>query len=380
MNLNLREFITPIHRWAGLTIGSVIFVMALTGISNLFRPNLEPVINESLLTAPACSERANLDEIVSAARKFHPTGELDYVNIETTPYSSGRIPAIRIRFADPQEDVFVNPCTAQVLGERFRYGGILGRIEQLHIFRVTEDAWVKSITGVFSIAFAITLLGGGAVLWWPRNLGFKRALTLKTTLKNKSKTLHLHRTIGIYASLILLALVLTGLPLSFSWYKEGVYTLTGSSQIIKSPRSVVTSDGQKIGIEKFWQQAQKISNEVPTRALLKFHTKKADAPMEGFLINQNAPHVNARSMLYVDAYSGDVLKYVPYAENSLGHKVYFWMLSFHTGQAGGIFGKLLLLFGASSVIFMAYSGWKMYLTKFKSASSNSVNAKKRSFV
>lgn len=363
MNINLREFITPVHRWAGLTVGSVIVMMALTGISNLFRPELEPVINESLITAPACNVRASLDEVVLAARKFHPTGELDYVNVETTAYSNGRIPAIRIRFADPQEDVFVNPCTAEVLGERPRYGGILGRIEQLHIFRVTEDAWVKSLTGVFAIAFAVTLLGGGAFLWWPRNIGFKRALTLKTPLKNKAKTLHHHRTIGIYASLILLALVLTGLPLSFGWYKEGIYSLTGSLPMPKAPKSIVSADGQKIGIEAFWQQAQKISNEVPARALLKFHTKKPDAPMEGFLINQNAPHIHARSMIYVDAYSGDVLKYIPYAENSLGHKVYFWMLTFHTGQAGGILGKLLLLFGACSVLFMAYSGWKMYLSR-----------------
>jgi vanillate O-demethylase ferredoxin subunit len=108
-----------------------------------------------------------------------------------------------------------------------------------------------------------------------------------------------------------------------------------------------------------------VSNEVPVRALLKFHNKKADAPMEGFLINQNAPHVHARSMIYVDAYSGTVLKYLPYSENSLGHKVYFWMLSFHTGQVGGVLGKIVLLFGAGSVPFMAFTGWKMYLSRRK---------------
>ncbi len=373
MKINLREFITPVHRWAGLTVGSVILMLALTGISNLFRQELEPVLNEALITAPACNARASLDLVVDAARKFHPSGELDYVNVETTPYSTGRIPAIRIRFADPQEDVFIDPCTAEVLGERPRYGGILGRIEQLHIFRVSEEPWVRSLTGVFAIAFAVLILGGGAILWWPKNIGFKRALTLQTPLKNKAKTLHQHKTIGVYASLILLTLVLTGLPLSFAWYKEGIYALAGSLPMPKTPKSVVSPEAQKIGIEAFWQQAQKISNEVPVRALLKFHNKKADAPMEGFLINQNAPHVHARSMIYVDAYSGNVLKYIPYSENSLGHKIYFWTLSIHTGQAGGILGKLILLFGACSVPFMAYSGWKMYLSRRKSALSKKLN-------
>jgi vanillate O-demethylase ferredoxin subunit len=250
---------------------------------------------------------------------------------------------------------------------------VLGRVEQLHIFRVSEEAWVKSLTGVFAIAFAVLILGGGAILWWPKNIGFKRALTFKTSLKNNAKTLHEHKTIGVYASLVLLTLVLTGLPLSFGWYKEGIYSLTGSLPIPKAPKSVVSATGKKIGIEEFWQQAKLISNEVPVRALLKFHNKKADAPMEGFLINQNAPHVHARSMIYVDAYSGKVLKYIPYAENSLGHKVYFWMLSFHTGQAGGVVGKLLLLFGAGSVPFMAYTGWKMYLSRRKSGLVKKLN-------
>ena len=355
----------PVHRWAGLTVGSVIVMLAVTGVFNLFRPQLEPIVNESLLTSEACQDRASLDLIVENARKFHPGGELDYVNVETLTLPSGRIPAVRIRFSDPQEDVYINPCSAEVQGERARYGGLLGRIEQLHIFRVSEEEWVRSLTGVFALAFAITVLGAGVFLWWPRNNDFKRVLTLKTPLKNKAKTLHEHKVIGVYASLILLVMVLTGLPLSFGWYKEGIYAMTGSLPMPKAPKSVVIADVPKVGIEAFWQQAQMVSKEVPARALLKFHNKKADAPMEGFLINQNAPHVNARSMIYLDAYSGNILKYVPYSENTLGHKVYFWMLSFHTGQVGGILGKIILLFGVGSVPFMAFTGWKMYLNRRK---------------
>ena len=34
MKFNLRELVTPVHRWAGLTVGSVILMLALTGMSN----------------------------------------------------------------------------------------------------------------------------------------------------------------------------------------------------------------------------------------------------------------------------------------------------------------------------------------------------------
>lgn len=362
MKINIRNKVVTVHRWAGLTVGSVILMMALTGISNLFRPQLELVINEDLLTVPACTARESLVRIVESARASHSAGELDYVNIENSVPGAARIPAVRVRFADPQEDVFVNPCTATVLGERPRYGGILGRIEQLHIFRVSEEPWVRSLTGVFALLFAVLIIGGGFYLWWPRNIGLKRALTLSTPLQNKARTIHRHKTFGVYASLVLLSMVLTGLPLSFGWYKEGIYALTGSLPMPKIPKSVVQAGAPRISIEDFWKQAQVLSPDL-TRALLKFPNKRADAPMEGFLIARNAPHVNARDMIYVDAYSGKVLKHIPYESNSLGHKLYFWTISYHTGQVGGLFMKLIMLLGVLTVPYMAYTGWGMYLAR-----------------
>ena len=365
MIVNLRKSVLSVHRWTGLTIGLVILMLALTGGALVFRPGLEPVVNRELLTVATCTERLPIDALAANARTSHPKGTLDYIRITAGEEGEPRMPAARIRFADPQEDVYLNPCTGEVLGERARYSGLLGRIEQMHILRYSEGEVVRSISGAASIIFGIALIVGGVYLWWPRRGGVKRALMLDARLTGRARHLNRHQTIGVYASVILLMLTLTGLPLSFAWYREGLYQMTGSALPSKPAKSAVQAGVERLSMEAFWQRAQALMPHVAD-ALLKFPADKPDAALEGFLIARGAPHPNARALLSLDAYSGKVLRYTPYAASSLGHKLYFWTLSFHTGQIGGVPGQLALLAGVLAVPVMAYTGFASFLRRRRS--------------
>jgi vanillate O-demethylase ferredoxin subunit len=362
MKLTPRQAVFHVHRWTGLTLGLVILMMALTGAVNVFRPRLEPVLNRDLLTVPTCSERVPLDTLAANARAAHARGELDYIRITAGEAGAARMPAARIRFSDPQEDVYLNPCTGAVLGERARYGGLLGRIEQLHILRYAENGFVRSITAVCAMAFGIVLIGGGLWLFWPRRGSVRAALRLNRQLTGRPWRMNLHKTTGAYASAALVVLILTGLPLAFDWYRSGLYTLTGSPLPARSPRSVVLKDAPRLTLQAFWERAQALMPE-PADALLKFPADKPNAPLEGFLIERGAPHGNARSLLALDVHTGKTLAWTPYAQSSRGHKLYFWMLSLHTGLIGGLWGQLLTFVAVLSVPVMAYTGIVSFLRR-----------------
>ena len=68
-------------------------------------------------------------------------------------------------------------------------------------------------------------------------------------------------------------------------------------------------------------------------------------------------------MLFLDAWSNQVLRFTPYAQSSLGLKVYFWTLSMHTGQIGGLFGPLVLITGALAMLTLAYTGISSFLRR-----------------
>src|SRR5438552_4811043 len=114
-------------------------------------------------------------------------------------------------------------------------------------------------------------------------------------------------------------------------------------------------------METYWQHVLSLVPN-PRETLIHFPSKTQD-PVEIFTIARDAPHANARTMLFLDAFTDEVLRFTPYAQSSLGHKVYFWTLSMHTGQIGGVLGPLVLITGALAMLTLAYTGISSYLRR-----------------
>src|SRR6185369_1626674 len=106
-----------------------------------------------------------------------------------------------VRFTD-NAAVFVDPCTAKVVHEQARWGGLFGRLEQLHRFRFLEDNDVaNAITGTAATVLAFVLVLGGVFLWWPRGGASARsAATLRPHLKGRAWDLNLHKVFGVWGS------------------------------------------------------------------------------------------------------------------------------------------------------------------------------------
>jgi uncharacterized iron-regulated membrane protein/ABC-type nitrate/sulfonate/bicarbonate transport system substrate-binding protein len=352
----LRRRILSVHRWAGLIIGLIIAWMAITGALMVFRPQLEPMAEHQLRTFAACSTRLPLDTLAEAARTAHPGVRLDYIRV-----LGGDTGPVLIRYTD-QNTAYVDPCTATILGIQSRYGGPFGRIEWLHRFMFLGGAH-GTITGIAVGAFVLLLIIGGLVVWWPARLkDLRGSIRLNPRLTGRARTLNRHKTIGLYAGLIVLVSALTGLPQAVDWYKDGIYRITGSPRPQAGAfKSDPASGPERLPMERFWRHAQSLVPH-PREALLHYPAKLRD-PVEIYMIGADAPHANARSYLYLDAYSDKVLSFVPYAQSSLGHKLYFWTLSIHTALAGGIGWQLLLLAGALSVPYLAWTGIGSYLRR-----------------
>jgi uncharacterized iron-regulated membrane protein len=54
---------------------------------------------------------------------------------------------------------------------------------------------------------------------------------------------------------------------------------------------------------------------------------------------------------------------VPYSRMGSGSRLYFWMLSLHTGEVGGLFGQLVLWLGAMGALVLGYTGISAYIRR-----------------
>jgi len=342
LRVAVHKAVLAVHRWTGLTVGLVLAFMAATGIFLSYRSRMEPLVYRDLLTAPDCAERVPLDVLAANAHAAHPQGTLDYARIKAA--EGGRVPATQVRVSGRgfQDDVFLDPCTGKVLGQRGRYGGFFGAIESLHKIHFVKNGWL--ITGSSALIFVFVLALAGIWLWWPR-----RRSAFKTAVKPRlpRRTIDRHKLLGVYASGVLCLMALTGLPQAFDWVANAIYRKPAA------PESIVTGAPRK-PLETYWQHAQRLVPN-PAETLIHFPSKPRE-PAEIFIIGPDAPHANARTMLFLDARSDEVLGFTPYAQNGFGMKLYFWTLSLHTGQIGGMYGPLVLVTGALSMLVLAWTG------------------------
>jgi vanillate O-demethylase ferredoxin subunit len=306
--------------------------------------------------------------MASNARAAHPTGELEHIRMTGSEPGADRIPVAQVRIAEPhafEDTVFVNPCSGEVVGQRALYGGWLGTLEQLHRFRFMEGG--NLISGTTALLFACVLMAGGLYLWWPRSLRALRAgLRLNPRLKGRERSINRHRVVGIYVSLIVLSSALTGLPLTFDWYRDGVYVIAGSKPETV-PSTEAPKDAKPLPMETYWRHIQALVPEARDTLVRFPSARKPKAAIEIFAVASDAPHGLARTMLYLDPYTGKALRYIPYEKSSAGHKLYFWMLAWHMGLVGGTTTSalmpILLMLGALGIPVLAYTGTGSYLRR-----------------
>jgi vanillate O-demethylase ferredoxin subunit len=85
--------------------------------------------------------------------------------------------------------------------------------------------------------------------------------------------------------------------------------------------------------------------------------------VEIYAIERGAPHPNARSYVYLNPYTADVLRFEPYAASSAGNRIYRWLGSLHTARVGGLPVQLLLFAGILGVPVLAYTGIRSALRR-----------------
>ncbi len=355
MNSPFRNNFLIVHRWTGLTMGLVIVFLAVTAALFVLRPSIDHFVNGDLHEVAACSPRLPLDKLAGIARGVHPGAKLHSIEVSAAATS-----ATAVMFTD-KDYVYLNPCSGAVLGVQNQYGGLFGIADSLHRFRFMENG--RLFAGWNNVAFLLLLVAGGLYLWWPRRgQRLKSALKFNPRLPGSARTINLHKVVGIYTSLVLVAITLTALPISFQPVQELFYQVTGTQRLAKPPRSTPVEGVKRLSMEQFWQNS-KLAFPDQEWVSMRYPVKPTD-PVGFEVLESGAPHDIAKSYLYLDAYSGAVMSLLHYdTDVPLGRKIYLYCIALHSGLVGGLPYQILLLLACLGTVVLAYSGASPYLRR-----------------
>ena len=352
MNLALRKALLPVHLWAGLIAGLVFIVVAVSGALLVFRPTLERPLDAARFIVAPGSTRLAPEALVTIARAANPAAELESLRF----YGDPTAPFL-VYFKDKRY-VHLDPHTGKVLGLRARYGEAYGWIEGIHKYLGLPPSDLgEKINGTFALVLIGVALSG-LVLWWPATRrALKAGLTLNWKLSGRPWQLSLHKSVGFYATLLLLASALTSLPIAFDGVRAWLYPLTGSAKallpVVAQPAApFIGFDAIAREVERLYPAARETYLPLPKLGLA-----------AAYVIERDAPHAVARSYAWFDGGTGKLLRQQPYADAPRGFRLYYWMMALHLGHVGGWPVKLLLLFGALSVPVLAYTGTASYLKR-----------------
>jgi vanillate O-demethylase ferredoxin subunit len=349
--------LTRLHTWSGLSAGLLVAFLGLTGAGFVLRPHLDGMVYGRLLRVPACYHRLPLDTLVANAVAAYPAGRV----VHSIEIRASATDSTAIQFAD-EEKVYLNPCTGVVLGRQNEYGGFFGFLDGLHRFRFMAGG--RQFAGTANAFCLGLLLIGGLILWWPRGRqSLRSAATFNRRLPGPARTINLHKVVGLYSCLVLLVLSLTGLPIAFQPVKHLIgWTVGSPMEIPPPPKSRYRPGAKRVPMQRLWERCQQA---YPGAEWVTIHNpigRRGSVWME--LLEKGARHTEAKSYLYLDAYSGQVLRKTPYATAvPLGRKIYTYLLALHSGLVGGLPYQLLLLVACLAMPVQLYSGASPYLRR-----------------
>lgn len=356
--LRQRRIFAALHRYCGLCLLVLVWLLSLTGCILSFGPEIDRLLNPELLQVnrPGIDAVARpYDEQLAAAIESMGTrgnGHWQAVSV-TPPADPEASSSFLFRQPDPAHpgkylwrQVLVDPYTAKALGQRDRSVGELSRSGALSLLvevhgRLLLGENGRWITGVAAILWTLTTLLG-LFLWWPGRRKLKLALGIKRQAGTARLTFDLHRALGFYSAPALLAIAFTGIYMALPGEVRPLVEVVAPLDVVVSPRVEALPTQPRIGIDAAVDIAKATFSEGELRRI-GLPRSASDAYAIGFLLPGEVRRPSSgRSVVWIDPYRGQLLQSYDARQAGAGDSFLNWMTPLHTGTAFGFTGRLLV--------------------------------------
>ncbi|MEE4022334.1 PepSY domain-containing protein [Gordonia sp. PKS22-38] len=387
-----RLLLRRLHFYAGILVAPFLVVAAVSGALYAIAPTLENVVYDRYLHTDSTGAPQPLADQVAAAVDARGDLELSAVRPSTEPGDT-----TRVLFTDPalgkseRLAVFVDPVTAEPVGELVSYGGsgalpLRTWISQLH--RHLHLGEPGRIYSELAASWLWVIALGGLLLWIARYRKGRangndrvRLATVDRRVRGRNRTLSWHGAIGVWIVVGLVFLSATGLTWSrfagenvsdlrtaLSWTTPAVETdLTGGSaeasgdhgghtghDVTAQPETapavdVVPQLDSVLSLARSAGVEDKVEITVPTDAQTAYKVTETREPW------QFSPNSVA-----IDADGGTVVDTSWFADWPLAAQLTNWGIALHMGLLFGLWSQIALFVLAAALVVLIVRGYQMW--------------------
>lgn len=233
----MKSFIRQLHIWLSIPLGVIISIICFTGAILVFEREIAQYVqSEYYWVDSAQGEPLSMEELRARVEATLDKGKsIVDVEVDADPEHTYMFQVVKSGKGGKKgkpETIYVNQYTGEVLGTPKRLAFFQ---ETFRLHRWLMDAPAekgamslgKIVVGISTLAMVVLLISG-IVLWWPKGIKMLKNRTKVSLTKGWRRfNYDLHVSAGMYATILLLIMALTGLVWSFEWYKDGFYALFG---------------------------------------------------------------------------------------------------------------------------------------------------------
>lgn len=328
--MNLRRTLLWLHRWAGVLAGLVILVIGVTGGSLVFEQTIQRWLRPDLYPQQA-------------------TAKADRIPISSVLVNHPRVQGIRLPrdetdslalFSGPMA-FYMDPRDGRLLGTRPRMGGWEQTMIKLHVnlLQGPTGGTIVVVATCITLCLALT----GLWLWWPlRIFGFRKGANFRRF------NLDLHSIAGLYSSIFLLILCITGLTLR---YMHGEHPQPPQVRLTRPDQPLLSVDEAIRLAEAALPGARASSVEMPPPQRPVFRIQLA-YPEDG------SPA--GRSVAFISRIDGKVFDLHSSREGSWSQLYQMAQLSIHMGSIGGTATRWIAFLTCVALVLQILSGYVLW--------------------
>lgn len=350
-----------LHNWIGLYAGVVIAILSLTGVVALFKIDIDKALNKELFKVKPQEKYAQFTPVIDSIRTAHGAENLLSIGVAKAPEDSWSILFfLRNSTLDVKQwQVFINPYTGEVIGERDIYKSAGFFIRNIHV-RLYDSLIGRQIVGLAGIALLISSITG----FWIYGGFMRRQLFGVIRRKNlRIRMADYHKVIGVTTLLFNLMIAITGGWLGLQKYLEPPIAgeRPGIYKVVDKPLSKEEDAQYEVDYNEVYNKSRTLFPEFipsimrPSTDGSRTVTVMGSAPRTAFERNAFNMTFDKQNLVELDRY--DIRK------ASLGDKLFYIQESMHFGDYGGLVVKIIYSFFGITSGFLALTGFIVYLKR-----------------
>ena len=391
----MKKLFRKIHLWLSVPFGILISLICFSGAMLVYEKEITEWCRPDLYFVQTVKEvPLPMEELMEAVAATLPEG----TSITGVTISPDAQRAYQVSLSQPRRaSLYVDQYTGEVKGGNVRLP-FFDAMFRLHRWLMGSAQSAsggmsvgKFLVGLSTLLLVIILLTG--ILMWltNRRKPLTKSLTISFT-KGWPRFWHdLHVAGGIYATILLLAMSLTGLTWSFGWYRTGFYSLFGveassegghghgggsqGSQGENNRRDRARGEGrQGRGGHRshhspyaHWQEVyETLADSHPGYRQITLGAGTASVVPKG----RNS--LRAGDTFTFDTRSGQLTDSKSYADQPRSTKLHGWIYTWHVGSWGGAITRLLTFLSALIGATLPLTGYYLWIRRIFPLSSRRV--------